>query len=74
MHPEDILAVSALVFDALEGLSGESSPAVVSATGRLHSAARILRRADAEAAREMQEQMAISDSYRSYDDESDVPF
>ena len=46
MNPEDISAVAALVFDALEGLAGESSPAAVAANGRLHAAARILRRAD----------------------------
>ena len=72
MHPEDLMAASALVFDALEELSSESSPAVVSAMGRLHAAARILRRASAEAAREMQEQMALCDSYRTFDD--DLPF
>ena len=74
MHPEDILAASALVFDALEELSGESSPAAVSATGRLHAAARILRRADAEAAAQMQQEMALCDSYRTFDNDDDLPF
>ena len=72
MHPEDIAAVSTLVFDALEGLSGESSPRVVAATGRLHAAARILRRADAEAAEEMRREMALCDAYRDFDE--DPPF
>ena len=74
MNLNDLMAASALVFDALEKLAGETSPAAISATGRLHAAARILRRADAEAAREMQQQMALCDSYRTFDDDEDLPF
>jgi hypothetical protein len=74
MNPEDISAVAALVFDALEGLAGESSPAAVAANGRLHAAARILRRADRQAAEEMRREMALCDSYRTPEDDDDLPF
>jgi hypothetical protein len=73
MHPEDIVSVAALIHDAIEELSPESSPVAVMATGRLHAAARILARADREAAEEMRRRMAVCDSYRT-DDTEDLPF